>query len=169
MYSFSDQIDQIRSWELCQCNSKGKFLNLLTLYQKTFCRKLLKNSMKRWMRWRKYPSDQNIYFGELVLSNLFGNIDQYSIAQSLFKTFGAWKLSGLRWNLFYTFVFRVPCSWALFAFLIELPVSWNTSLKYAQTYLTRKTELQLSCAQSHMDKYGNRSTIFKLFRFYHVF
>ena len=37
----------------------------------------------------KYLTDQNIYFGELVLSNLFGNIDQYSIAQSLFKTFGA--------------------------------------------------------------------------------
>ena len=106
----------------------------------------LTNSMKRWMQLRKYLADQSIYFGELVLSNLVENIDQYSIAQSLLKNFGAWKVQASE-IYFITFL---PCSWSvlLFALLIELPVSWNTSLKCAQTYLTRKTVATFMWAKS---------------------
>ena len=64
-----------------------------------------------------------IYFGGLVLSNLLENIDQYSIAQSLFKNFGAWKLPD-QWKLFYDF-------FAFFVFMNRATVcfvDWTTSV-----------------------------------------
>ena len=82
-----------------------------------------------------------IYFGELVLSNLLENIDQYSITPSLFKNFGAWKLPGseLVKAILWLFCLRVrETCYCLLCWLNCQCHGTRAWMKWVQTYLTRK-------------------------------